>query len=151
MRVFPIVIVLVIAGLLGWADDPLPDRNAKEELQSMQGTWHLLENESAFATDTVIESYLPNYRKELKSLKIEGNKLTLHMLSDPLVVANDLKIGGVGDNVIKGNNLILFTFGDGRGMLGSYKVVGDRFEIRIPETCECSRTGIIATFGRSKQ
>ena len=150
MRVIPLLLVFVIAGSLGWAADPPLGRDAKKELQSMQGSWRLIESESSFATDGVIKRYLPDYKKELQSLNMEGNKLTLHMRRDPLVVANDLQIENVRDHV-KGNRLICFTFGDGRAMLGSYKVVGDKVEIRVPETCICTRTGIIASFARVKK
>lgn len=150
MRFIPVLLVIAIACSCGWADDPPLVRDAKKELQSMQGAWRLIESESKFYNTAVIARYLPNFEKELLSLNIEGNTLKLHLRRDTLVVANDLAIG-IASVENQRDNLICFTFDDGRAMLGRYKIIGDNLEIRIPETCACIRSGTIARFARVKQ
>jgi hypothetical protein len=142
---FLVLMLAVVASAPLAANDPAK-RERGNDLQSMQGKWQLVERESFFATDGPIKEYLPEYKRELEVVRIERNQLLVNSKRQPMAIANDLRLPDV--RVKSGNHLICFTFEDGRAMLGSYRLQGNKLEIRVPETCECTRTGIIATFER---
>jgi len=145
-------LVFLVAGItsVSFAADEEGKFERRKDVRSMQGKWQLVEKESSFATDDVIMEYLPQYKDDIKVIGIEGNRLLVGSKRQPLVMATDLRLQGTEVRVKEGNHLICFTLEDGSAMLGSYRLEGDKLEIRVPETCECTRTGIIATFARIK-
>ncbi|OAI53367.1 hypothetical protein AYO44_16005 [Planctomycetaceae bacterium SCGC AG-212-F19] len=133
-----LVLTLAIAagGALVFADADAP-RDARKELQLMQGQWR--ERGSLFADTRVLKQYLPDFQEALKSVRIEGNRFQVGVKGQSFVMANDLSMTQLKPPNLDKHQLILFTLDDGRAMLGSYRLEGDGMTMLIPPHA-CSRT-----------
>jgi hypothetical protein len=133
-----LVVTLAVAAGGAWAlaDGDAP-RDARKELQSMQGKWR--ERRSLFADTTVLRQHLPDYEEALKSVRIEGNRFRVGTKGASFAMANDLPETQLKAQPLVHHQLILFTLDDGRAMLGSYRLEGDQLTIMIPPHA-CSRT-----------
>jgi hypothetical protein len=89
MRQLVLTLAVAAGGALAFADADTP-RDARKELQLMQGQWR--ERGSLFASDTVLKQYLPDYREDLKSVRIERNRFRVGAKGQSFAVANDLSI-----------------------------------------------------------
>ena len=137
------------AGVL--AVDPEPKGGPAMDLKAMRGDWRLDDKNSIFvAAPKDVADEWPEPEKLLASVRIDGNRLYLGSAKEPVALATDVRLGGVEASA-EGFRLLCLTFPDGRAVLGSYEAGADGLEVRVPHTCVCGRTGMIAKFVRAEK
>ena len=148
MRVFVTALVMARLTCAVLATEPAAAPTPKEDLKALPGSWAL---KSAIGLGKDGEAQELGLGHAGTSVRIEGNRLTVEGEQQPLVFVNDVPLAQEHKQVFEGNRLVFFTRPDGKGVLGSYKVSGDKLEVRYPHTCHCTRTGVILSFERVKK
>ncbi len=118
-----------------------------DDLKAWGGAWSL---QSSLGNGQEREEKELGLGREGTRLRVEGNQVWVRGRKEPIALATDVPLDRERKEVIEGNRLALFTLPTGTAVLASYRITGDKLEVRYPHTCHCTRSGVILSFERDK-
>lgn len=148
----PFDLIVVVAAVCVSSPLPLAPENdvrlPESVIEAFQGSWILDAKRSVMLADNTISEFLPRYRLDLATIRIDKRLLTL---SDKKSSVNLDESFRVNDAMPKNGDepVMILRMADGRTVTASFVVQKDEILMRIPARC-CSRSGVWLQFVRTE-
>jgi len=132
------------------------ESQAPEGLKYLQGQWRLAAKESGFhsAPGDVVKALgaaPESIADRMTTIRVEGAALFVGDSTKPIRLGHNRELQDTYLRpVAEGATLLIMTLEDGTAFTSSYSINGDTLVLRWPHTCNCGRSGMIATYRRMK-